>query len=54
MDVLRSQLNATLWLADGVVAVPERATFIGELAALLATVSVPVSLAALLGSKFTV
>ena len=36
------------------VPVPERATLIGEPDALLATVRVPVSFAALLGSKFTV
>jgi hypothetical protein len=55
LDLLRSQLSATLRLAVGGATVSaERATFIGEFGALLATDNVPVSLAALFGLKSTV
>jgi hypothetical protein len=54
VDELRSQLRATLWLVEDVTAVPETATFTGELGALLAIDNMPVSLPALLGAKFTV
>lgn len=55
VDELRSQVRATLWLVGGVAdAVPARPTFIGEPGALLAIDNVPVSLAAVWGSKITV
>jgi hypothetical protein len=54
VDELRSQVRATLWFVGDVTPVPERPMFIGEPGALLAIENVPVSLAALLGAKFTV
>jgi hypothetical protein len=52
VDVLGFQVRATLWLVVD-AAVPDRPTVIGEPGALLVTVNVPVSVAAVVGAKLT-
>ena len=54
VELLRSQDNATVCVAAAAAPDPDRAIFIGEFAALLVIVSVPVRLPVALGSKFTV
>ena len=54
VELLRSQDSATVWFAAAAAPDPDRDIFSGEFAALLVIVSVPVTLPAALGSKFTV
>ncbi len=54
VELLRSQSSATVCFAAAAEPDPERDIFIGEFAALLVIVSVPVTLPVALGSKFTV
>lgn len=54
LEVLRSHVSATVWLEPAATPVPERAIFRGEFFALLVIVSVPLTVPAALGSKFTV
>jgi len=54
VELLRSQDSATVCFAAATAPDPDRDIFIGEFGALLVIVSVPVTLPAALGSKFTV